>query len=107
LPAADLRAAEEIIQVQKIDPRLVGRPRHHHRRTTASKTLAAPSRKLLLPVVDLVRMDPELARQLGDRPFLLDRRRRYVRPERRVVLLPCALNVLLALSTPSRGRAPP
>jgi hypothetical protein len=26
------------------------------------------AQQLLLPVVDLIRMDPELARQLGDRP---------------------------------------
>jgi len=30
--------------------------------------------QLLLPVVDLVRMDPELTRQLGDRPVPPDRR---------------------------------
>ena len=36
--------------------------------------------QLLLPVVDLVRIDPELTRQLGDRPLALDRRQRHLRP---------------------------
>ena len=33
-----------------------------------SKTLAGPVQQLLLPVVDPVRMNAELTRQLGDRP---------------------------------------
>src|SRR5271156_2073651 len=40
-------------------------------------------------------MNPELARQFGDRPIALDRRQRHLRLERRVVLLPCPLHVLL------------
>src|ERR1700730_9884711 len=40
-------------------------------------------------------MDPELARQLGDRPIPLDRRQRHLRLERPVVLLACPLHVLL------------
>src|SRR5271163_4271453 len=39
--------------------------------------------------------EPELARQFGDRPIALDRRQRHLRLERRVVLLPCPLHVLL------------
>src|ERR1700723_3672646 len=51
--------------------------------------------QLLLPVVDLVRMNPKLARQLGDRPVPLDRRQRHLRLERRVVLLPCPLLLIM------------
>jgi hypothetical protein len=71
-------------------------------RTSTFASLAVPStaaledprctaQQLLLPVVDLVRVDPELTRQLGDRPVPPDRRRRYPPFERRVVLLPCPL----------------
>src|SRR5690242_20043424 len=51
--------------------------------------------QLLLPVVDLVRVDPEMHRQLGDGPVALDRRQRYLSLESRTVLLPCPLHVLL------------
>src|ERR1700682_5064533 len=51
--------------------------------------------QLLLPVVDLVRMNPKCARQLGHRPVTLDRRQRYLRLKRRPVLLACLLHVLL------------
>jgi len=43
-------------------------------------------------------MDPELTRQLGDRPVASDRRQRHLRFERPVVLLPCPLHVLLLRS---------
>src|ERR1700730_15219317 len=49
----------------------------------------------LLPIGDLVRMDPELARQFGDRPVALYRCQRHLGLECRVVLLPCSLHVLL------------
>src|SRR5277367_3280980 len=51
--------------------------------------------QLLLPVVDLVRMNPERTRQLSHCPVALNRRQRHLRFERRVVLLPCLLHVLL------------
>src|SRR6202035_2983002 len=51
--------------------------------------------QLLLPVVDLVRMHPELTRQLGDRPVPSDRRQRHLRLEPRIMFLPCPLHVLL------------
>ena len=60
-----------------------------------SKTLAAPSSTLLLPGVDLVRVNPIRARQLGHRPVAFDRRQRHLRFERRCVLLACLLYVLL------------
>src|SRR5689334_6086396 len=63
-----------------------------------SSTLEDPRRtvqQLLLPVVDLVGMDPELSRQLGDGPVALDRRQRHLGLEPRAVLLPCPLHVLL------------
>jgi hypothetical protein len=41
-----------------------------------------------------VRMDPELTRQLGDRPVPPDRRQRHLRLERQVVLLPYPLVLL-------------
>jgi hypothetical protein len=46
-------------------------------------------------VLQVVRMNAELTRQLGDRPVPSDRRQRHLRLERRVVLLPCPLHVLL------------
>ena len=63
-------------------------------------------------------MDPELARQLGDRRIAPDRRQRHLRLERRVVFLSCPLHVLLPryprllgaglhLSQPSHFRGPP
>src|SRR5271170_7084695 len=72
--------------------RLAGRPLGH---AAALKDARCPVQQLLLPIVDLVRMNPELARQVGDRPIALDRRQRHLRLERRVVLLPCPLHVLL------------
>src|SRR5947209_9045190 len=87
----DLQLAD--LPVQKIDLRLVGCPLR--RRTAALENARGTVQQLLLPVVDLVRMNPELTRQLGDRPVPLDRRQRHLRLERRVVLLPCPLHVLL------------
>src|SRR5262249_54101074 len=51
--------------------------------------------QLLLPVVDLVRVHPEIHRQLGDGTVAPDCRHRHLRLERRAVLLPCPLHVLL------------
>jgi hypothetical protein len=74
--------------------------------------------QLLLPGVNLVRMNPVRARQLGDRPVALDRCQRHLRFERRAVLLACLLHVLLPrhqrclgaglhLNQLSRFRGPP
>ena len=52
-------------------------------------------RQVDIPIVDLVRVDPELHRQLGDGPVALDCRQRHLRLESRAVLLPCPLHVLL------------
>jgi hypothetical protein len=60
-----------------------------------SGNVHSPVEQLLLPVVDLIRVNPERARQLGDRPVALDRRQRHLRLERRLVFLPCPLHVLL------------
>src|SRR6266478_7843022 len=71
-------------------------PRHTLRwRAAALKNARRAVEQLLLPVVDLVRMNRELTRQLGDRPVALDRCQRHLRLERCVVLLPCPLHVLL------------
>src|SRR3984893_9217785 len=51
--------------------------------------------QLLLPGVDLVRVNPVRARQLGDGPVALDRRQRHLGLERRPVLLACLLHVPL------------
>src|SRR5215831_3756233 len=50
---------------------------------------------VLLPVVDLVRVHLEMHRQLGDGTVAPDCRHRHLRLERRAVLLPCPLHVLL------------
>src|SRR5262249_24959673 len=60
-----------------------------------SKTLTAPSSSCFFPVVDLVRVHPEMHRQLGDGTVAPDCRHRHLRLERRAVLLPCPLHVLL------------
>src|SRR6266404_486340 len=70
-------------------------PRWPDRCAAAFENNCSPVPQLLLPVVDLVRMDPELTRQLGDRSVPRDRRQRHLRFERRVVLLPYPLHVLL------------
>jgi hypothetical protein len=75
-------------------------------RATAVKNTGRAVQQLLFPIVDLVRMNPELACQLGDRPVALDRRQRHLRLKRRVVLLACPLHILLLRpSALSRGRA--
>src|SRR5437588_12535997 len=51
--------------------------------------------QLFHPVVDLVRVHHEMHRQLGDGPVAPDCRHRHLRLERRAVLLPCPLHVLL------------
>ena len=55
--------------VKNIDLGLAGRP--FRRRTAAPKYPRCTIQQLLLPVVDLVRMDRELARQLGVRSPLI------------------------------------
>src|ERR1700741_1490138 len=64
-------------------------------RTTTLEDACRTVQQLLLPVVDLVRVDPELPSQLGDGPVAPDGRQRHLRLERRAVLLPCPLHVLL------------
>src|SRR6516164_5579206 len=81
------------LAVQKIDLRLADRSLC--RRAAALENAHRPIEQLLLPVVDLVRMNPERARQLGDCSIASDRRQRHLRLECRVVLLPCLLHVLL------------
>jgi hypothetical protein len=81
------------LPVQKIDLRLTG---HTLDRCAATfENTRRSVQQLLLPVVDLVRMNAELTRQLGDRPLPPDRRQCHLRFEPRVVLLPCPLHVLL------------
>src|SRR6516225_2380027 len=87
----DLQLAD--LPVQKINLRLTGRSLH--RGTAALENARCTVQQLLLPVVDLVRMDPKLTRQLGDRPVPSDRRQRHLRLKRRVVLRPRPLHVLL------------
>src|SRR5438309_413282 len=65
------------------------------RRTTTLEDVCRTVQQLLLPVVDLVRANPELSSQLGDGPVAPDRRQRHLRLERRAVILPCPLHVLL------------
>jgi hypothetical protein len=70
---------EEIdLPVQNIDLRLAGRTLW---RPAALKNARRAVQQLLHPVVDLVRMNPELTRQLGDRPVTPDRRQRHLRLE--------------------------
>src|SRR5271168_2025613 len=86
----DLQLAD--LPVQMIDLGLIA---GSLRRTTTLEDACRTVQQLLLPVVDLVRVDPELARQLGDGPVAPDGRQRHLRLERRAVLLPCLLHVLL------------
>src|SRR3954466_7073977 len=84
----DLQLAD--LPVQKIDLRFIGGSlRRHAALEDAHRTI----QQLLLPVVDLVRVDPEMHRQLGDGPVALDCRQRHLRLERRTVLLPCPLHI--------------
>src|SRR5437899_13064564 len=66
------------------------RTRDHcvHRLIHATRSRGAVQ-QLLLPIMDLIGVNPELTGQLGNRPVALDRRQRHLRLERRVVLLPC------------------
>src|SRR5436190_5062197 len=86
----DLQLAD--LPVQKIDLGLIG---GSLRRRAAVEDAHRTIQQLLLPVVDLVRVDPEMHRQLGDGPVALDCRQRHLRLERRTVLLPCPLHILL------------
>src|SRR5271168_359424 len=95
----DLQLAD--LPVQMIDLRLIA---GSLRRTTTLEDACRTVQQLLLPVVDLVRVDPELPSQLGDGPVAPDGRHRHLRLERRAVLLrlerravllPCLLHVLL------------
>src|SRR6202048_3049782 len=80
------------LPVQNIDLRLGGvAPRH----AAPLETAGGAIQQLLLPAIDLVRMNPEMTRQIGRRPVAFHRRQRYLRLERRVVPLPCLLHVLL------------
>src|SRR6516164_875656 len=73
-----------------------------------SKTLLAPSSSCFFPGVDLVRVNPVRARQLGDGPVALDRRQRHLSLERRPVLLACLRHFLLPRHRAlPRGRALP
>ena len=81
------------LPIQNIDLRPARRALRGH--GPALENSHSTVQQLLLPVVDLVRMDPELTRQFGDRPVAFDRRQRHLGLEPRVVLLPCPLHVLL------------
>src|SRR5438477_3250901 len=85
----DLQLAD--LPVQKIDLGIVA---GSLRRRTTLEDACRTIQQLLLPVVDLVRVDPEMHRQLGDGPVALDCRQRHLRLESRAVLLPCPLHVL-------------
>src|SRR5207253_5212966 len=63
----DLQLAD--LPVQKVDPDIVG---GSLRRRSALENAQRIVQQLLLPVVDLVRVDLEMHRQLGDSPVALD-----------------------------------
>src|SRR5689334_5172410 len=86
----DLQLAD--LPVQKIDLGVIA---GSLRRPDALEDAHRTVQQLLLPVVDLVRMHPKLHRQLGDGPVAPDCRQRHLRLERRALLLPCPLHVLL------------
>src|SRR5438067_3060419 len=86
----DLQLAD--LPVQMIDLGLIA---GSLRRTTTLEDACRTVQQLLLPVVDLVRVDPELPTQLGDGPVAPDGRQRHLRLERRAVLLPFPVHVLL------------
>src|SRR5207248_4355726 len=88
----DLQLAD--LPVQMIDLGLIA---GSLRRTSTREDAWRTVQQLLLPVVDLVRVYPELASQLGDGPVAPDGRQRHLRLEHRAVLLPCPLHVLLPL----------
>src|SRR6266404_137557 len=54
------------LPVQNIDLRLVGGALRH---AAALENAGGAIQQLLLPAIDLVRMNPEMTRQLGDRLF--------------------------------------
>src|SRR5262249_6408505 len=81
------------LPVEKIKLRLAGGS--FCRRGTTLEHTPPAVQQLLLPVVDLVRMNPALAPQLPGRPIASDRRQRHLRLEPRTVLLACPLHVLL------------
>src|SRR5262244_1050940 len=86
----DLQLAD--LPVQKIDLRFIG---GSLRRCAALEDAHRTIQQLLLPVVDLVRVHPEIHRQLGDGTVAPDCRHRHLRLERRALLLACPLHVLL------------
>src|SRR5438105_5735348 len=86
----DLQLAD--LPVQVMDLGLIG---VSLRRSTTLEDACRTVQQLLLPVVDLVRVDPELPSQLGDGPVAPGGRQRHLRLERRAVLLPCPLHILL------------
>src|SRR6202040_3165077 len=67
----------------------------HARATAAFENARRPVQQLLLPVVDPVRMNAELTRQLGDRPVPPTAATTTLRFNHRVVLLPRPLHLLL------------
>src|SRR6202030_2069821 len=85
------------LPIQQINLRLAGRTLH--RCATALENTRRAVQQLLLPVVDLVRMNPKCARQLGHRPVTLDRRQRHLRHRR-------FLGAGLPLSQLSHSRGP-
>src|SRR5205823_11109850 len=78
----DLQLAD--LAVQDIDLCLAGSALSQ---AAALKNTRAAVQELLFPIVDLIGVNPELARQLSDGPVALDRRQRHLRLKRRVVLL--------------------
>jgi hypothetical protein len=81
------------LPVQKIDLTLAGRAFRHR---TADLKKPSPRRPAAASsAVDLVQMNPELARQLGHRPIPVGRRQRHLCFQRSVVLLARPPHVLL------------
>src|SRR6516165_190278 len=89
----DLQLAD--LPVQKID---LGFVDGSVRRTATLEDARRTVHQLLLPVVDLVRVDPEFPRQIGDGAVALDCRQRHLSLEPCTVLLPGPLHVLLPRS---------
>src|SRR5437763_14875430 len=92
VPKNHFRPLTGNLPVQKINLRFIG---GSLRRRAALEDAHRTIQQLLLPVMDLVRVHPEMHRQLGDGPITPDCRHRHLRLERRAVLLPCPLHVLL------------
>src|SRR6516164_11362820 len=89
----DLQLAD--LPVQKID---LGFVDGSVRRSATLEDARRTVHQLLLPVVDLVRVDPESPRQIGDGAVALDCRQRHLSLEPCTVLLPGPLHVLLPRS---------